>query len=37
MGIKVKIVLVEAYNSIRIVERYYSPVRRAFSIISIEV
>jgi hypothetical protein len=37
MGIKVKIVPVKAYNSIGIVERYYSPVRRAFNIISTEV
>jgi hypothetical protein len=37
MGIKVKIVPVEAYNLIGIVERYYSPVRQAFSIISTEV
>jgi hypothetical protein len=37
MGIKVKIVPVEAYNLIGIVERYHSPVRRAYSIISTEI
>jgi hypothetical protein len=33
MGSKVKIVLVEAYNSVGIVERYYGPICRAYSII----
>ncbi len=37
MGIKVKIVLIEAHNSIRIVERYYSLVRRAYSIFSTKI
>jgi hypothetical protein len=37
MGIKVKIVPVKAHNLIGIVERYHSPVRRAFSIILTEV
>jgi hypothetical protein len=37
MGIKVKIILVEAYNLIGIMEHYYSLVRQAFSIISTEV
>jgi hypothetical protein len=37
MGIKVKIIPVEAHNLIRIVEHYHSLVRRVFSIISTEV
>jgi hypothetical protein len=37
MGIKVKIVPVETHNSIGIVERYHSPVRRAYNIISTEI
>jgi hypothetical protein len=37
MGIKVKIVPIEAHNSIGIVERYHGPVRRAYSIISTEI
>jgi hypothetical protein len=37
MGIKVKIVLVEAYNSIGKVERYYAVVRRAYLIIITEI
>jgi hypothetical protein len=37
MGIKVKIVLVEAHNSIRIIERYYGPVRYTYLIISTEI
>jgi hypothetical protein len=37
MGIKVKIVPVEAHNSIGKVERYYAAVRRAYSIITTEL
>jgi hypothetical protein len=37
MGIKVKIVPVEAHNSIRIVERYHGPIRRAYFIITAEI
>ena len=33
MGLKVKIVLIEAYNFVGIVERYYRLIRRAYSII----
>jgi len=33
MGLKVKIVLIEAYNSMGIVERYYGLIRRAYFII----
>jgi hypothetical protein len=37
MGIRVKIVPVEAHNSIGIVERYHGPVRRAYLIVSTEI
>ena len=37
MGIQLKAILVEAYNSIRIVERYHAPIRRAYRIISAEI
>ena len=37
VGTKVKIVLVEAHNSVSIVERYHGPVRRAYQIITSEV
>jgi hypothetical protein len=37
MGIKVKIVPIEAYNSIGIVERYHGLVRRAYLIIVAEI
>ena len=37
MLIKVTAVLVEAHNSIRKVERYYSPIRRAFKILKAEM
>ncbi len=37
IGIKVKIVPVEAYNSVRIVEHYYSPIQRAYYIITTEI
>jgi predicted ATP-grasp superfamily ATP-dependent carboligase len=37
MGIKVKIVPVEAYNSVGIVERYYGPIRRAYLIITTKI
>jgi len=30
IGVTIKLVPVELYNSIRIVERYYSPLRRAY-------
>ena len=33
MAIKIKQVLVEAYNSVSKVERYYTPLRRAFKVI----
>ena len=37
VGTKVKIVPVEAHNSVGIVERYHGPVRRAYQIITSEV
>ena len=37
IGIKVKIVSIEAYNSIGIVERYYSLVRYTYLIIIAEI
>ena len=37
MVIKVKEVPVKAYNSIRKVERYYTPLRRVYKIISLEL
>ena len=37
MGIKVKIVPVEAYNSIGIVEYYYGPIWHAYLIITTEI
>jgi hypothetical protein len=37
VGTKVKIVPVEAHNSVGIVERYHGPVRRAYQIITAEV
>jgi hypothetical protein len=37
LSIKVKEVLVEAYNSISKVERYYAVIRRAFEIITSEL
>ena len=37
MGIKVKIVPVEAHNSIGIVECYYGPIRHAYLIIMTEI
>jgi hypothetical protein len=37
MGISIKGVPVEAYNSIRMVERYYSLLRRAYQIIITEI
>ncbi len=37
MGIKVKIVPIEAYNSVGIIERYYSPIWRAYLIIIAEI
>ena len=37
MGIKVKIVLIEAYNSIRIIKYYYKLVQCAYLIIIAEI
>jgi hypothetical protein len=37
MGIKVKIVPIEAYNSVGIVKRYYGPIRWAYYIITTEI
>jgi len=37
MAIKVKEVPVKAYNSIRKVERYHTPLRRVYKIISLEL
>jgi hypothetical protein len=37
MGIRTKAVLVEAHNSIGMVERYHSPLRRVYQIIVIEL
>jgi hypothetical protein len=37
MGTKVKIVPIEAHNSVGIVERYYGLVRRAYLIIVAEI
>jgi len=37
MAIKVKEVPVKAYNSVRKVERYYTPLRRVYKIISLEL
>ena len=37
MAIKVKKVLIKAYNSIRKVERYYIPLRCVYKIISLEL
>jgi len=37
MAIKVKEVPVKAYNSIRKVEWYYTPLRRVYKIISLEL
>jgi hypothetical protein len=37
MGIKVKIVSIEAYNSIGIIKRYYGLVRCAYLIIVVEI
>ena len=37
MGIKVKIVLVKAHNSIGIVKRYYGPIWRAYHIVTTEI
>jgi hypothetical protein len=36
MGIKVKIIPVEAHNSVGIVERYHGPIRCAYLIITTE-
>jgi hypothetical protein len=37
MGTKMKIVPIEAHNSVGIVERYHRPVRRAYQIITTEI
>ena len=37
IGIYIKAVPVEAYNSIGMVERYYSPLRRVYQIIVVEL
>jgi hypothetical protein len=37
MGTKIKIVPIEAHNSIGIVERYHGPIRRAYNIITAEI
>ena len=37
MAIKVKEVPIKAYNSIRKVERYYTPLRYIYKIISLEL
>ena len=37
LGTKVKIIPVEAHNSIRIAERYHGPVRRAYQIIVVKI
>ena len=37
MGIRTKAVLVEAHNSIGMVERYYRPLQHAYQIITIEI
>ena len=37
MGTRIKIVLVKAYNSVGIVERYHSLIRRAYTIITTKI
>jgi hypothetical protein len=37
MAIKIKEVLIEAYNSVSQVKRYYTPLRRAYKIIQDEL
>jgi hypothetical protein len=37
MGTKIKIVPVEAHNSVGIIERYHGPIRRAYLIITAEI
>jgi len=37
MAIKIKEVPIKAYNSIGKVERYYTPLRRVYKIISLEL
>jgi len=37
MAIKVKEVPIKAYNSVRKVERYYTPLRCVYKIISLEL
>jgi len=37
MAIKVKEVPIKAYNSVKKVERYYTPLRRVYKIISLKL
>jgi hypothetical protein len=37
MGIKVKIILIKAYNSIKIIERYHNLVQHAYLIVLTEI
>ena len=37
IGTRIKIIPVEAYNSVGIVERYHGPIRRAYLIIIAEI
>ena len=37
MGTKVKIIPIEAYNSVRIIEHYHGPIRRAYLIIMAKI
>jgi hypothetical protein len=37
MSIKVKKVLVKAYNSVGLIERYHAPLRRAYEILKTEL
>ena len=37
MGIEVKLMSIEAYNFVGLVERYYVPLRRVYDIISKEL
>jgi hypothetical protein len=37
IGIKVKIVLIKAYNSVKIVKRYHGPIRQAYFIVMTEI
>ena len=37
LGTRIKIVPVEAYNSVGIVERYHGPIRRTYTIITTKI